>query len=301
MKLGTLNLENMYVLAPIMSITVLKGSLETIALLIFLRHDNYITSRKIREKFKNTSSGTLYMRLKKLIYQGLLLKLIKKGDFAGDDRTEYKLSEKSLKVRESLIDYNKEEMSDLIVDLTFNKLNEVIEKILAEIIIIEDFKEYKNKFAIYDFIIYSIKIRKTATEKIEIFSKMIETIISQNNHYRVERLQESIPQFLDMDLLKKHCINNNLIPKFIKLLCESGSFQIAGINAGIISQLSSGLIKSNMDEIIECILNNNQISESSKANRLLERLFVERQDIFDFKYNSELDKLGMGIPGWMIL
>lgn len=196
---------------------------------------------------------------------------------------------------------NKEEMSDLIVDLTFNKLNEVIEKILAEIIIIEDFKEYKNKFAIYDFIIYSIKIRKTATEKIEIFSKMIETIISQNNHYRVERLQESIPQFLDMDLLKKHCINNNLIPKFIKLLCESGSFQIAGINAGIISQLSSGLIKSNMDEIIECILNNNQISESSKANRLLERLFVERQDIFDFKYNSELDKLGMGIPGWMIL
>ena len=130
---------------------------------------------------------------------------------------------------------------------------------------------------------------------------MIETIISQNNHYRVERLQESIPQFLDMDLLKKHCINNNLIPKFIKLLCESGSFQIAGINAGIISQLSSGLIKSNMDEIIECILNNNQISESSKANRLLERLFVERQDIFDFKYNSELDKLGMGIPGWMIL
>ena len=106
MKLGTLNLENMYVLAPIMSITVLKGSLETITLLIFLRHDNYITSRKIREKFKNTSSGTLYMRLKKLIYQGLLLKLTKKGNFAGDDRTEYKLSEKGLKVRKDLIDYN---------------------------------------------------------------------------------------------------------------------------------------------------------------------------------------------------
>ena len=89
-----------------MSITVLKGSLETIELLIFLRHDNYITSRKIREKFKNTSSGTLYMRLKKLIYQGLLLKLTKKGDFAGDDRTEYKLSEKGLIVRKDLIDYN---------------------------------------------------------------------------------------------------------------------------------------------------------------------------------------------------
>ena len=89
-----------------MSITVLKGSLETIALLLFLRHDKYITSSKIREKFKNTLSGTLYMRLKKLIDQGLLLKLTKKGEFAGDDRTEYKLSVKGLKVRESLIDYN---------------------------------------------------------------------------------------------------------------------------------------------------------------------------------------------------
>ncbi len=196
---------------------------------------------------------------------------------------------------------NKEEMSDLIVDLKFNKLNEVIEKILAEIIIIEDFEEYKNKSAIYDFIIYSIKIRNTASEKIEIFSKMMETVISQNNHYRVERLQESIPQFLDMDLLKKHCIDNNLIPKFIKLLCESGSFQIAGINAAIISQLSSGLIKSNMDKIIECILNNNQIYESTKAKRILDRLFVKRQDIFDFKYNSKLDKVGMGIPDWMFI
>ncbi len=89
-----------------MSITILKGSLETIALLLFLKHDEYITSSKIREKFKSTSSGTLYMRLKKLINQGLLLKKTKKGAFAGDDRTEYTLSEKGLKARKNLIDYN---------------------------------------------------------------------------------------------------------------------------------------------------------------------------------------------------
>lgn len=83
------------------------GSLETIALLLFLKHDEYITSSKIREKFKSTSSGTLYMRLKKLINQGLLLKKTKKkGAFAGDDRTEYTLLEKGLKARKNLIDYN---------------------------------------------------------------------------------------------------------------------------------------------------------------------------------------------------
>ncbi len=35
-----------------------------------------------------------------------MLKKTKKGEFAGDDRTEYKLTEKCLKVRKNLIDYN---------------------------------------------------------------------------------------------------------------------------------------------------------------------------------------------------
>ena len=52
-----------------MSVNILKGSLETIALMQFLRTDKFITSSRIRQNFKSTSSGTLYMRLQKLTQQ----------------------------------------------------------------------------------------------------------------------------------------------------------------------------------------------------------------------------------------
>ena len=41
------------------------------------------------------------MRLKKLVDQKLVLKKTKTGEFAGDDRTEYKLTEKGLKELEA--------------------------------------------------------------------------------------------------------------------------------------------------------------------------------------------------------
>lgn len=103
-----------------MSITVLKGSLETIALLLFLRTNEFITSGKIRRNFKNTFRGTLYMRLEKLIKQELVVKKLKKGDFAGDDRTEYRLTQKGKDVRRELLSFNLDFLSP-IIDKTVNQ------------------------------------------------------------------------------------------------------------------------------------------------------------------------------------
>jgi len=103
-----------------MSIKVLKGSLETIALLLFLKTDKFVTSGKIRQNFKNTFRGTLYMRLEKLIKQELVEKKTKTGDFAGDDRTEYKLTLKGKDVRNELLNYNLDFLSP-IIDKTVNQ------------------------------------------------------------------------------------------------------------------------------------------------------------------------------------
>lgn len=110
-----------------MSITVLKGSLETIALLLFLRTNEFITSGKIRQNFKNTFRGTLYMRLEKLIQQELVEKKTKKGDFAGDDRTEYKLTTKGKNVRDELLKYNLDFLSP-IIDKTVNQKLSALKK-----------------------------------------------------------------------------------------------------------------------------------------------------------------------------
>ncbi|MBA7668952.1 hypothetical protein ES703_77072 [subsurface metagenome] len=88
-----------------MSIKVIRGSLDTIALLLFLSPDKYITSSLIRERFKEIKPGTLRKKLETLVSQDVMEKLKKTGDRAGDDRTEYKLTTKGEKVRSELIDH----------------------------------------------------------------------------------------------------------------------------------------------------------------------------------------------------
>ena len=110
-----------------MSISVLKGSLETIALLLFLKTNEFVTSGKIRRNFQNTFSGTLYARLEKLIKQELVEKKVKKGDFAGDDRTEYKLTAKGKSVRAELLKLNLAFLSP-IIDKTVNRKVSALKK-----------------------------------------------------------------------------------------------------------------------------------------------------------------------------
>ncbi|MFW9939389.1 MAG: hypothetical protein ACFFFT_00015 [Candidatus Thorarchaeota archaeon] len=88
-----------------MSIKVIKGSLDTLALLRFLSPDTYITSSLIRERFSEIKPGTLRKKLETLVNQKVVEKLKKTGERAGDDRTEYKLTAKGEKVRAELVDY----------------------------------------------------------------------------------------------------------------------------------------------------------------------------------------------------
>ena len=89
-----------------MSIKVIRGSLDTLALLLFLSPDKYITSSLIRERFKEIKPGTLRKKLETLVSQEVVEKLNKTGDRAGDDRTEYKLTTKGIKIRAELVDYS---------------------------------------------------------------------------------------------------------------------------------------------------------------------------------------------------
>jgi len=88
-----------------MSIKVIRGSLDTIALLLFLSPDTYITSSLIRERFREIKPGTLRKKLETLVRQEVVEKLKKTGDRAGDDRTEYKLTAKGEKIRAGLVAY----------------------------------------------------------------------------------------------------------------------------------------------------------------------------------------------------
>ena len=87
-----------------MNLDTLFGDSNTLELLLFLPEDQYIPSSKIRRKFFRVKPGTLYARLRKLKKEEFIDVHVKENlERAGDDKHEYKLTEKGIKKREELV------------------------------------------------------------------------------------------------------------------------------------------------------------------------------------------------------
>lgn len=193
---------------------------------------------------------------------------------------------------------DKIDMGDLIVELDYEKLKEIIEKILAEIILIENFKEAKEKQSIYDFIIYSIMIIKRDSKKIEIFKLMIDEIISQES-FKILSFHMKLTELLNFDSIKEFCIKSGLIEEFIKLYKESYNYNIAGTNSEIIDMLRDSLSKDQINEIIEAFSLERQLYESSQAQKIISNWAFIFQLEFTEKSEAILEKHDLAIPGMM--
>lgn len=104
-----------------MSEKIFFGFLDTLELLLFLSPKKYITSKIIRKKFNKIPSPTLRSKLKKLVQQGFIKKKIKAGDFAGDDRTEFKLTVRGVDMRNRLVKRGVEVLFDVIEKIVEEK------------------------------------------------------------------------------------------------------------------------------------------------------------------------------------
>lgn len=122
-----------------MSEKILFGSLDTLELVLFLSPKKYITSSIIRKKFPKIFSETIRHKLKKLGQQGFVEKRTKKGEYAGDDRTEFKLTDTGTKLRLKLVERTIEVMYD------------VINRIVKKKTVVTEIKEDKSRH-IEDFI-----------------------------------------------------------------------------------------------------------------------------------------------------
>lgn len=75
---------------------------------------------------------TISKKLKKLEQQGIIEKKTKKGDFAGDDLTEFKLTEDGSKMRGKLVERGLEVMYDVINRIMKRKTT-VVDKSFKEV------------------------------------------------------------------------------------------------------------------------------------------------------------------------
>lgn len=114
-----------------MSKKILFGSLDTIALLLSLSSEKFISSGIIHNKFHTVDSGTIYQKLKKLIEQGFIEEKTKKMARAGDDQMEYRLTDEGLKFRNMPVNRGLVVLNNAINTIVKQKTN-IIEKTLVE-------------------------------------------------------------------------------------------------------------------------------------------------------------------------
>ncbi len=288
-------------------------------------HKNTITNRTIEYLGKVRKDGNIdvheiitqiksdYANSKKeeinLILESLLpfYNLIHKKSLLITDIIVFKKIIRALRLIESLTKQNareiinavkgmeKNEMSDLILDLEFDKLLEIVRKMIAEIILIKDFDEQEEKLSLYDFIIYAIKIREKTEEQSQIFQLVVNAIIKQENDFKTWNFFENLPDLLKIELINKYSKKKKLIQNFLVFLQNSHSYAESAINAELVYILKDTLSKSDILNIAEWAINNRQINESTRAARKLRALFFEIQKYIDEDLNKRLNEVGLGI------
>ncbi len=196
--------------------------------------------------------------------------------------------------------FTKEEIGDLLIEIESDKLIEVIEKIIAEIKLLENSVELEEKQHLYKIIEYSIIVRTDNEERKKILQKVADFIITEGFNYKTKPIFEKMSELLKIPVLKELFIEN-YIKDLIAIFCASKSYNEAEILVEVLFLLHSSIDKPNMDKIINSALKNRQIYEVSKVQSILRKLFTYRQEIFDLSKNRKLEKHNMNIPDWQIL
>ena len=173
---------------------------------------------------------------------------------------------------ESLKKMSKGQISDLIIEMDYPNLKTVARKIIAEISLIDDNDEYHEKEQLYDFIIFSIIIADREDVKIELFRLIFTKVFSLDSKY-MGYFNENIYNIIKIPCIQEYIINNNLLDQIIQFFINSYSYKSAGNTAEILLLFIEQISLNQINKIAEGTTNNNQIYESTKAIRNINKIF----------------------------
>ncbi len=227
-----------------------------------------------------------------------------------DILTNAVIFKESRKIIEELKGMTEEEISDLIVDLPFKKLKDVVKKASAELITAfkgrhklpgnkNGNKYVEEKKEQYDFIITSINLSWNDKKK-ELLNIVYRIFLSNPRSDYFPDLLSELRKLLEFDNIKR-LFSEKYLERIIELLNNSKSYNQSGSFSEILYLLRDSLEESDLEKIINCTLNNRQIYESHNAKKYLRDLFLFRQDIFPFEYNERLKRHNMGIEDFEML
>lgn len=178
------------------------------------------------------------------------------------------------KLIESIKIMTKEELGDLIVSSDYQVLYDLVSKAIAEIILIEDYYEFKRKAQLYDFVLNSIKLRTEKEETLGLFGIIISSLIKSGGSFMKEIYIEVIKLCQSL-IYKNYIIDNNLLDEFIQLFKNSYSYENAMLNASFLYNFYSRFNKYQIDQIVKAAIENDQIYNSYNAFEIIDDLFYE--------------------------
>jgi len=153
-----------------MSEKILFGALDTFELLLFLSPIKHITSGIIRKNFPQIPPETIRHKLEKLAQQGFIEKKTKKGERAGDDRTEFKLTSTGANLRIRLLERG--------IEVLYDVLNQIVKQKTSKEFPMAD-KEEKIKTFLMEFSKESKKVvgQQTLKEQMGLLERLLRKVL----------------------------------------------------------------------------------------------------------------------------
>ncbi len=186
---------------------------------------------------------------------------------------DYELIERLSLIIKNIKTKGNEYHTALIGNSPFSFLLNIIDQVFLEISLVNNWEQYQENEALYDFIEKSIKLRPDQVEQAQIFRKYLEVV-------KNKRVTYNWPFY---DSLKELSQNSNIkqiykenLQNLITLFINSESFKISSILSEILLELNDKINEEQLIQIANGSLDNNQIYNAGSTVYNLNKILSPR-------------------------
>jgi len=179
------------------------------------------------------------------------------------------------------------EFVEQINRLTDYGLAVLVDRIIEKILAIQTYDDYEKSIKTFELLDQIIKTVDDEANKIIIFQKILDLV--EGNYHGEKYFLPRLSTYLTWNPIKKMIIETEgYIDRIIKLYSKSSSFYEAKMYSELLQYFIDNYNKSQVNSIVKCFLENNQITYSWGAQRNMRPIFNKYSEWIS---TEDLDKL----------
>jgi hypothetical protein len=189
---------------------------------------------------------------------------------------------------ERIADMKQDEFSGQLFLLNDENTLSLADRIIDNLLQIPNWQSYGQYSKLFELI--SLILERTERDKLRIamFDKIIEFMLTSPYAYRY--FYEKLGFYIALPEVKKTIIASKILDKIIVIFAKSTSFEIAKSNSETLEIFIENFNGKQLETIIECSINNDQISSSWGAQKNLKNIFSKRKHDLSEEMLREIKK-----------